>query len=173
MGFENNFGYDVPDFVREAKEQMARGEAFDAGTLEVTIKFGKGLVGDAFTSKNGKELVEVSIPNPDKTDSRPWETFVISPRMIHDNKFGKGVWMKLPDEGTTRLSRSVRIGEDENGRTIWKRETREVTNTELKALMESYKEKSRDSVLSELSERKKNASAHISVKISGMHEPER
>ena len=173
MGFDNNFGYDVPDFVREAEEAMARGETFETGAAEVNIKFGKGLVGEPFTSKSGKELVEVLIPNPDKTDDRPWESFVISPKMIHDNKFGKGVWMKLPENETTRLSRSVRTGVDDSGKTIWNRETREVTNTELKALMESYKEKSRGSVLSELSERKADASAHISVKTSGMQELER
>ena len=119
MGFENNVGYDVPDFVREAEEAMARGETFEANTAEVTIKFGKGLVGEPFTSKNGKELVEVLIPNPDKVDDRPWESFVISPKMIHDNKFGKGVWMKLPENGTTRLSRSVKTGVDDRGGNIW------------------------------------------------------
>lgn len=149
----------VPDFVKEAEEAMARGETFDAKPAEVTIKFGKGLVGDPFTSKSGKELVEVSIPNPDRTDSRPWETFVISPKMIHDNQFGKGVWMKLPEDGTTRLSRSVRTGVDEAGKATWGHETREVSNTELKALMESYKDKSRGSVLSDLSDRKADTTA--------------
>ena len=157
MGYEHHFEYDVPDFVREAEEAMARGETFGTEVAEVTIKFGKGLVGEPFTSKNGKELVEVSIPNPDKADSRPWETFVISPKMIHDNQYGKGVWMKLPEDGTTRLSRSVRTGVDDDG---WGRETREVTNVELKSLMESYKEKSRDSVLSELSDRRDSATSH-------------
>ena len=150
---------DVPDFVREAEEAMARGETLGGSYTEVTIKFGKGLVGDPFTSKNGKELVEVSIPNPDKTDTRPWETFVISPKMIHENKFGKGVWMKLPEDGTTRLSRSVKSGIDDAGQPIWGRETREVTNAELKALMESYKDRSRGSVLSDLSDRKEETAA--------------
>lgn len=154
MAFDRN---DVPDFVREAEEAMARGETFGAPQSEVTIKFGKGLVGEPFTSRSGKELVEVSIPNPDRSDSRPWETFVISPKMIHDNQFGKGVWMKLPEDGTTRLSRSVRTGVDEAGKTAWGRETREVSNMELKALMESYKEHSRGSVLSDLSDRKADA----------------
>ena len=78
-------------------------EAFDVPEQkEVTIKFGKGLVGEPFTSKNGHELVEVKIPNADKDDHTPWASFVISPKMIHDNKFGKGVWMKLPEDGTTK-----------------------------------------------------------------------
>ena len=81
----NPLPMDVPDFVREAEEAMARGETFGQPLAEVTIKFGKGLVGEPFTSKSGKELVEVSIPNPDKSDTRPWESFVISPKMIHDN----------------------------------------------------------------------------------------
>ena len=62
---------DVPDFVREAEEAMARGETLGGSYTEVTIKFGKGLVGDPFTSKNGKELVEVSIPNPDRRIPAP------------------------------------------------------------------------------------------------------
>lgn len=110
---------DIPDFVREAEEMMARGEKIGPSMDEVTIKFGKGLVGDPFTSKEGRELVEVRIPNVDAADSRPWESFVISPKMVHDNKFGKGVWMKLPEDGTTRLSRPVKDGVDESGKSIW------------------------------------------------------
>ncbi len=120
-----------------------------AQKAEVTIKFGKGLVGEPFTTKNGKEVVEVKIPNRDG-DTRPWESFIISPKMIHDNQFSKGVWMKLPEDGTTKVSRSVREGQDENGKNIWKRESREVSNIELKSMLEAYKEKKRDSVLSDL-----------------------
>ena len=94
----------------------------------------------------------MKIPNADKSDTRPWESFVISPRMIHDNQFGKGVWMKLPEGGTTRLSRMTKTGMDEAGKPVWK--TRTVSNSELKALMESYKDKTRGSVLSDLSGRK-------------------
>lgn len=144
----------IPDFVREAEEMMARGESLLPEQEEITIKFGKGLVGEPFISKNGNELVEIKIPNADRSDPLPWESFVISPKMIHENQFGKGVWMKLPKDDNIRLSRSVQTGTSEDGKRIWGRETREVTNTELKALMESYKEKSRGSVLSDLSERK-------------------
>ena len=62
---------DVPDFVREAEEAMARGETLGGSYTEVTIKF------------------------------------------------GKGVWMKLPEDGTTRLSRSVKNGIDDAGLGIW------------------------------------------------------
>lgn len=135
-----------PDFVQGNDNSTVR--------AEVTIKFGRGLIGDPFTSKNGKELVEVKIPNADKSDTRPWESFVISPRMIHDNQFGKGVWIKLPEDGTTRLSRMTKAGMDEAGKPVWNCETRTVSNSELKALMESYKDKTRGSVLSDLSGRK-------------------
>ena len=51
---------DIPDFVQEAEAAMAADETFDMGEpQEVTIKFGKGLMGEPFLSKNGKELVEV------------------------------------------------------------------------------------------------------------------
>ena len=144
---------DIPDFVREAEAAMAAGETFDVPRDEVTIKFGKGLVGEPFTSKSGKELVEITIPNADPNDKRSWETCVVSAKMVHDNQFGKGVWMKLPADGTTRLSRSVRTGIDAEGKPTWERQTRTVTNQELKALLEAYKERSRESVLGKLSEK--------------------
>lgn len=120
---------------------------------EVTIKFGKGLV-KPFTSKSGAEMVQISIPNRDPSDKRSWETFAVPAKQVHDNKFGKGVWMKLPEDGVTKLSRPVPSGKDEAGKTVWHRETRQVSNTELKSLMEAYKEKSRGSVLSDLAEKK-------------------
>ena len=40
---------------------------------EVTIKFGKGLVGKPFTTKNGKECVGIKIPNADPADKTPWD----------------------------------------------------------------------------------------------------
>ena len=153
MSNYNDFDPAIPDFVAEAEAAIAAGEAFDPEEKqEVTIKFGKGLVEEPFISKNGKELVEIKIPNADPSDRRPWESFVISPKMIHENKFGKGLWMKLPGDGTTRLARGVNVGQDENGRNIWKTEYRTVSNTELKGLMESYK--TRNSVLGKLSEKK-------------------
>lgn len=155
--------YDVPDFVREAEEAMARGETLPAPPSEVTIKFGKGLMGEPFTSKSGKELVEVKIPNVDPNDHRPWESFVVPASFIHDNQYGKGVWMKLLEDGTTRLSRSVQQGQDADGKRIWGKETREVSNTELKALVESYKERSRGSVMDDLSSKRSEVSSRPAV----------
>lgn len=147
---------DIPDWVKEAEAQIQRGDAFPAGEIkpEVTIKFGKGLVGDPFTSKNGKELVEVKIPNADRNDHSPWASFVISPKMIHDNKYGKGVWMKLPEDGTTRISKPLLIGTRPDGKRIWEKDVQEVPNTELKAMMESYKTRDKSSVLEDLKDRK-------------------
>lgn len=137
--------------VSQAKGANAQKKA------EITIKFGKGLIGESFTTKKGKEVVEVKIPNRDG-DSKPWESFIISPKMIHDNKFRKGVWMKLPENGNTKVSRSVCEGKDENGKNIWRHESREVSNSELKSMLEAYKEKKRDSVLADLgSKERKNA----------------
>lgn len=73
----------------ENRQEQAQGRA------EVTIKFGKGLMGEPFTSKNGKELVEIKIPNADHSDSRPWESFVVPANFVHENQYGKGMWMKF------------------------------------------------------------------------------
>ena len=141
----------VPDFVAEAERQMAAEAQNQTERKEVTIKFGKGLVEEPFMSKSGREMVEIKIPNQEQGDSRPWESFVLPKNYVHDNKFGKGVWVKLPEDGSTRLSRSVAAGE-QDGKTVWKRETREVPNVELKSMMEFYK--TRDSVLETLKDGK-------------------
>ena len=77
---------DIPDFVKEAEAAMANGEQIIEERKEVTIKFAKGLVGEPFLSKNGKELVEVRIPNADQNDKTPWASFVISPKMKFETK---------------------------------------------------------------------------------------
>ena len=164
---------DIPDFVREAEEMMAKGETIPAPPAEVTIKFGKGLC-TPFTSKAGKEMMEVKIPNAEKTDRRPWESFVVPASMIHENKFGKGVWMKLPEDGTTKLERPVRLEVISEDKERWGTETRTVSNAELKALMESYKDKSRGSVLSDLVSRKAEPMApKVSEKPGKKMEPAR
>lgn len=110
----------------------------------ITITFGRGLVGEPFTSKAGKQLSEIKIPNVDPADHRPWETFVVPTGFIRDSQYGKGVWISLPADGTTRVSRSVLNGQDETGRNIWGREERTVPNTELKEMLEAYKRKDRE-----------------------------
>ena len=153
---------DIPEWVRDAEEAIARGETLDVPDVkEISIKFGKGLVGEPFTSKSGKELVEVKIPNTDPADKTPWASFVISPKMIHDNKFGKGVWMKLPEDGTTRVSKPFIVATGPDGQRRWDRNVRDVPNTELKAMMEAYKTRDRagdrESVRDSLQEKKEEA----------------
>ena len=117
----------------------------------ITIKFGKGLVGEPFTSKNGKELVEIRIPNSDPNDKRPWQTFVLDARSVHDNKYGKGMWAKIPAEGHTTVQRSV-MTVTADGKKQWDHEKRTVSNKELKTMIEFYKEKPRESVMGQLKE---------------------
>ena len=83
---------DIPDWVRDAEEAIARGETLDVPEVkEISIKFGKGLVGTPFTSRSGKELVEVKIPNADPADKTPWASFVISPKMIGQRRWDRNV----------------------------------------------------------------------------------
>ena len=120
---------------------------------EISIKFGKGLVSEPFTSKNGKQLVEIKIPNSDPNDKRPWQTFVLDARSVHENQFGKGMWAKIPAEGHTTVQRSVMTGEV-NGKKQWNTVKKRVTNAELKSMIEFYKEKPRESVMDKLHKEK-------------------
>ncbi len=121
---------------------------------EITLKFGKGCVGDEFTGKDGNNYREILIPNKDENDHRPWQTFVVKSNHVHENQFGKGMWCKVPAEGHTTLHRGVKIGEDEQGKGIYETEKTVVTNKELKSMVEAYKERPRESVQEKLAEKK-------------------
>ena len=126
---------------------------------EITLKFGKGCVGEEFMGKDGKAYKKILIPNPDKDDHRPWQTFVVRANHVHENKFGKGMWIKLPAEGHTTLHRSIVVGEKPDGKKEWGTEKTKVSNADLKKLVEAYKERPRESVKGRLEEKKAEAAA--------------
>ncbi|MBD5532824.1 MAG: hypothetical protein HDQ98_11635 [Lachnospiraceae bacterium] len=155
---------------REAALEKAAGES-DKGAdspqkefKEITLKFGKGCVGEEFQGKDGKAYKEILVPNPDKNDHRPWQTFVVRANRVHENKFGKGMWTKLPAEGHTTLRRSVVIGEKPDGTKEWGTEKTKVSNADLKKMVEAYKERPRESVKGKLEENKAKAAAQIPEK---------
>jgi hypothetical protein len=129
---------------------------------ELTIKFAKGLA-EPFTSKDGKELMRIKIPNIDPNDHSPWMSFVLPAKAVHENQYGKGLWAKIPAEGSTTVSQSVKRGE-EDGKAIWDRVDTVLSNKQLKGLVEAYKGKEergadtasqKRSVLNDLKEKKK------------------
>lgn len=136
----------VPDFVQEAETQMAK-EAREGKTAEapekreeVTIKFGKGLA-EPFTAKDGREFTRIMIPNRDPADKTPWASFVLPSKGVHENQYGKGLWAKIPAEGTTVVTKPVLVGQDEAGKNIWEDQKTKVPNRELKGMVEAYKAK--------------------------------
>ena len=137
----------VPDFVLEAEAQMAReakegkeGKMTEAPEKreEVTIKFGKGLA-EPFQSKDGREFMRITIPNQDPADKTPWASFVLPAKAVHENQYGKGLWAKIPADGTTVVTKPVLKRQDENGKNIWEDQKTKVPNRELKAMVEAYK----------------------------------
>lgn len=112
----------------------------DVQKEELTIKFGKGFA-ENFTAKDGKEYARVAIPNTDPQDKSSWATFVLPAKAVHENKFGKGLWTKLPADGTTTVNKTVLQGKDETGKNIWENVKTEVPNKDLKAMVEAYRNK--------------------------------
>ena len=55
--------------------------------------------------------------------------------------------MKLPLHGSTTVSKDVRTGFDESGKGIYEKQRRNVTNIELKAMVESYKSHERSNAI--------------------------
>ena len=111
---------------------------------EITIKFGKGLVGDEFTGKDGNNYRQISIPNADPEDKSPWKTFVLRSNQVHESKFSNGMWCKLPADGHTTVRQGVVTGHDEQGNAIWENKTEKISNKELKAMVESYKTRNKE-----------------------------
>ena len=129
----------------KAEQAQPEAPAEDAKKMdEITLKFGKGCVGDEFQGKDGVKYREILVPNQDKEDHRHWQTFVVKSNHVHENQFGKGMWCKLPANGSTTLHRSVKVGQDEQGKPIWDTEKTKVSNRDLKKMVEAYKDKDRD-----------------------------
>ena len=133
----------VPDFVKEAEEQMAKAAregktAVPGMREEVKIKFGKGLA-EPFTSKDGREFMRIRIPNQDQSDKTPWASFVLPAKAVHENQYGKGLWAKLPADGSTVVTKPILKGKDDAGKNIWEDLRTKVTNQDLKSMVEAYK----------------------------------
>ena len=158
----------VDDIAAKREEAMGKANAQETSKDgehkkmdEITIKFGKGCVGEPFTGKDGKEYKQILIPNKDENDHSPWATFVVRANAVHDDKFGKGMWVKLPAEGHTTVRKDHCIGEGADGKKIWETDKTKVTNKELKGMVEFYKtrgkeqeDKPRESLKDRLSEKK-------------------
>ena len=119
---------------------------------EITLHFGKGTT-EPFTTKDGKEMMRITIPNQDRNDHTPWASFVLPAKAVHENQYGKGLWAKIPVDGTTTVTKPYLAGQ-KDGKNIWENEKRAVPNRELKSIVEFYKSQSRDSVLGQLGEKK-------------------
>ena len=108
--------------------------------IKVTIKFGKGHA-EPFTARDGREFMRIKIPNIDPEDKSPWASFVLPARAVHENQYGKGLWAKIPAEGTTVVTKPIVVDQDDAGKNIWQDEKTQVPNTRLKAMVEAYKDR--------------------------------
>ena len=111
---------------------------------KISITFAKGLVGEPFLGKDGNGYREIKIPNVDENDKRPWQSFVVKSDQIRENENGKSVWIRLSKDGETSVGRSVRVGEDENGKGIYENQREKVPNVEIKKQLENYRTKDRE-----------------------------
>lgn len=132
---------------------------------EISIKFGKGLA-EPFTGKDGKEFMRIQIPNQDRNDHSPWASFVLPAKSVHENQYGKGLWAKIPADGTTTVTKPVMVGE-QDGKRIWEDRKTAIPNTELKARVEAYKTRGRESALGKLEQMTAQVAEKLSVPTDG------
>ena len=133
----------LQDFVDQDGNVRASAQGYNQ-IEEVTLKISEGWVGNRFTSKSGKELVEVKIPNANREDKSPWPSFVTDPKRLHKNKFGTGLWMKIPKNAHTTLKRPMRIGTDSSGKGIYENRMGSIPNTELKSMIDAARRSARN-----------------------------
>lgn len=111
---------------------MENQETQNVEKKELTIKFSRKLA-RPFTGKNGVEMVAISIPNENPEDKRSWEEFVLPAERVHDDYYGsKSLWTKIPEDGSTTLTRSVKPAEEGGS---WTKEERQVDNKTLKSMV--------------------------------------
>ena len=110
---------------------------------EITLHFGRGTA-EPFTSKDGKEMMRIVIPNAEQGDHTPWASFVLPAKAVHENQYGKGLWAKIPADGTTTVTKP-RLAGEKDGKNIWENDRKAVPNRELKSMVEFYKTAGRDS----------------------------
>lgn len=135
--YETPFGNIDPGEIERAMyhdygtppEERAMGQ-----TEQITLHFGKGLC-QFFTSKKGAELARIKIPN---SPFESWPSFVVPAKIVRENRFGKGYWMKLPKDGKTSMSVSKRIT-NEDGSQEWENKRLSVDNVRLKSMVEAYR----------------------------------
>ena len=126
---------DYAENTEHAEEKKTAQSEIEMVTLKVSEKW----VGSHFTSKAGQELVEVKIPHADRENKTPWPSFVTDPKKLHNNKFGGGLWMKLPKNGHTTIKQPMRIGTNENGKGIYENQMSRIPNTELKGMIDAVR----------------------------------
>ena len=130
----------VADAAKDVTQEVT-GESAQEERGELTIKFAKGLCGEPFTAKDGKEYVQIKIP---EEGSGIWPSFVLPANHVHENQYGKGLWAKIPEDGTTKIKRTRVVGEDQIGKKIYDSQYEKVDNKTLKAMVEAYKEKNKE-----------------------------
>ena len=114
-----------PETFRTVHRETERAEDH----TELTIKFGKGCMKEfERTNESGEaeKFAEIRFK-----DGEQWRSFVVPRRYVHENKFGKGLWLKRYAEGKTKVT-AYDPGTKE-------RTEEYIGNRELKKKVESYK----------------------------------
>lgn len=62
--------------MAKEKENAQANEPEKKEFKEITVKMGKGLVGEPFQGKDGKDYRQIKIPNQDEQDKSPWATLL-------------------------------------------------------------------------------------------------
>lgn len=141
----------IGEILQAEKEKKMSKDTEQKEKQEITIKFAKGLLGEPFKAQDGNTYVTVKIPNNSEQDHSPWASFVLKDNHVHEDRFGKGVWAKLPAEGHTTINKP-RLAGQENGHNRYEDVKTQISNTDLKKMVESYKTRDRTSVLGKLHE---------------------
>ena len=99
-------------------------------TLVIALGAGLGIWALSTCSKATATITPVPSPRA---------SFVLPAKAVHENQYGKGLWAKIPADGTTVVTKPTLQGQDEAGKNIWQDVKTQVPNRDLKSMLEAYK----------------------------------
>jgi len=135
-------------------DPKTRQKISQADRKDVGIRITKKLFGETFRGKDGKEYVEIRIPNEKTDDKTPWAHFVVNPNQVHEDKFVASCnVVYLPEDGEVTVKRDIKTDRnDENGKAVYEKKTEKMSVKDIEKRFKGSRESVKDKLQSKQAE---------------------
>ena len=132
--------------IAKLMDPRTRQKINQADRKDVGIRITKKLFGETFKGKDGKEYVEIRIPNENPDDKTPWAHFVVNPNQVHEDKFVASCnVVYLPESGEITVKRDIKTDRsDENGKAVYEKKTEKMSVKDIEKRFKGSRESVKD-----------------------------